>query len=159
MEQIQLPSINTTVKQSPQQQTQHIQITKLPSLIKSSTAISFNSKSNSARSSENSRALLTSSKPNHDLISLSSSDSSLSSSEDQDSASQLPNKKNSRIKKYYYLQPLYVHPDRRDLSKPDHRKKHVEIPPSLSFKFMGYITNEKWKEALKLCKKGKALNQ
>ncbi len=153
MENIQLPLIDKPQKHQ-QQQPQQLQQTKLPSLSKSTTSTSFNSKSNSARASTASPAPSASAKPRPKPISLSDSSSSFSDP-DEDSQGEIPPKKNSTIVKYYYLQPLYVHPDRQGIVRSEHRKKHVEIPASMSYKFMSYITNEKWKEALKLCKKSK----
>ena len=114
----------------------------LPSLSKSSSSTSFNSKPNSARSSrvfspdlaENATVDLK--RSTHDIVAVSSSsiNSSLNNN-NNDEAFFMSNK----VEKYYYLHPLYVHPDRKNMDRIDQKRKPIEIPASFSYKVLIFI--------------------
>lgn len=123
-----LPKINTPEPKKVLTNS-NVNITTFPAISKS---ISDN-KSDSVSSSAISSASLVSKTSLVKVAQKASGSSSRSGSSDSNTSDK-PKKKGSKIKKYYYLQPTYIHPERMDLPERAVKKKNLEVPSQMALK-------------------------
>lgn len=107
-----------------------VNLTTFPAISKSSS----DKKSDYVSSSATSSASLVSKTSLVKKVAQKASSSSSRSGSSDSNTSDKPTKKSSTIKKYYYLQPTYIHPERMDLPERAAKKKNLEVPSQMALK-------------------------